>query len=134
LINVFDAQYNPKLTCIFVEDKNYSANHSGWDKDPTAFYVETQVECDAIAGINDVFYHQIKIYPNPIKDLLHIDSDFRIQDSELILTSILGKKIYQAVISGQEIEIDLSHLKAGIYFLTIQNREKQSLTTKIIKL
>lgn len=130
--STFNVKNNPNLICIFVDDSIYSA--ANWPNiDPASTFVETQEGCDAL-GLNKNVFEKIKIYPNPVNTLLHIDSEFRIQDSELVLTSILGKKIYQATISGREIEINLSHLKAGIYFLTIQNREKQSLTTKIIKL
>lgn len=134
IIQTFIAQNNPNLTCIFVEDSNYSKNNSNWKKDSTAHFVETQTECDALASVNEVSLQKIKIYPNPVKSILHINLEFEIQDSEIVLTTILGEKAYLATISGREAKINLSHLRAGVYFLTIKNYKEQSLTTKIIKL
>jgi len=44
----FDANGNPNLTCIFVDDANYMNTNWGGAIDATATYVETQAECDAL--------------------------------------------------------------------------------------
>src|SRR5690606_1189140 len=58
---------NPNLTCIFVDDAEYSESSPDWYKDPTSTYVETQQECDAL-DIEDIIDTNIRVYPNPVED------------------------------------------------------------------
>lgn len=50
LISVFSTENNPDLTCIKVDDKSYSDNHSGWRKDDTTRF---SLECNAQTYIAD---------------------------------------------------------------------------------
>ncbi len=50
----FDATNNPNLSCIFVDDVNWSNSH--WSLDPTAHFVENQTQCD--------YYHQTTDVPD----------------------------------------------------------------------
>jgi Leucine-rich repeat (LRR) protein len=45
IISVFSTENNPNLSCIKVDDKSYSDNHSGWKKDDsTRFSLECNVQ------------------------------------------------------------------------------------------
>ncbi len=133
-MSYFNSSDNPDLTCIFVDDAAYSENSSIWFKDPASTYVETQAECDAL-GINDNEFQNIQFYPNPVRNTLNIDfdSEFGIVNSQLVITDVLGKTVYQTTLITPTSEIDISPLLKGIYILKITNQNKQ-LTRKIIKL
>jgi type IX secretion system substrate protein len=74
----------------------------------------------------------IDLYPNPVSDYLLINNkndrslDYSIYD-------ISGRRINQGIVNGgSEMKIHTSNLKAGIYFLRLEN-DKYTNTSKIIK-
>lgn len=69
---------------------------------------------------------EIKIYPNPASDIITISTN--IHKEAIIITNILGEILIEKSIESTSEIIDLSSLKKGIYFITINNK-----TEKIIK-
>lgn len=72
-----------------------------------------------------------KIFPNPVKDYLNIDTSLTIES--IALTNLLGKQVL--MLNGSSISnnrIDLSNFSNGLYILQINAIEK-SQTFKIIK-
>ncbi len=132
-ITGYSSNFNPDLTCIFVDDAAYS--EANWSStDPASTFVETQAECDAL-GINDNFFQRINIYPNPVNNILYIDNyDLRFTNYDVQIIDITGKTVQQLKISNQQSSINVSHLLTGIYFLQLQNNSSTILTKKIIKL
>jgi hypothetical protein len=73
----------------------------------------------------------IIIYPNPIQNSLQIVSKGQITRVEI--TDVLGKEVidYKLQIISKKIEIDISNLKEGVYFLSVKTNSGTS-TQKII--
>jgi len=72
---------------------------------------------------------EIKVYPNPARARLSIESELEIH---LKLFSIEGKQLdFEFIKSNSGYEIDLSKLERGIYFLSLSN-ETINITKKII--
>src|SRR5690606_15446989 len=88
----FVANENTNLTCIFVDDAEYSENAPNWWKDPASTYVETEPECDAL-GVNDLLLHNIHIFPNPVKDILYLEIPEGYDNVEIDIIDIKGNKI-----------------------------------------
>lgn len=88
------------------------------------FYFE-HFEYDA-SGINNMNIQQVRVYPNPVADILYIDGD---ENSTITITSLAGNIISQE--KGVR-SIDMSSLPAGVYLVTIQN-ENKNFTTRILK-
>lgn len=72
-----------------------------------------------------------KIYPNPFSDIIHLDN-FGSQLYELTLLNSLGQTIMRTQVIGNNQTMDLTELKSGIYFLSINNGLNAK-TIKIIK-
>jgi subtilisin family serine protease len=74
------------------------------------------------------------VYPNPATQVVNvIFSSY--EDSDIILTGILGneiKKIRCTSTGRQKINIDLSDLPKGVYFITLQNKNNRSSVNKLI--
>lgn len=73
---------------------------------------------------------EFSFYPNPVKDLLNIESP----QSELQKIQIFdmnGKQVLQLDMVGQE-TIDVSQLKSGVYLLQVETREGKA-TRKLVK-
>ena len=77
-------------------------------------YVETTIE-------------SIKIFPNPVKDVLYISGNLQFYNIELY--SILGQKLLTKINSSK---IDMSLLNNGVYLLKISN-ENSTYTVRVIK-
>ncbi|HIL66964.1 MAG TPA: T9SS type A sorting domain-containing protein, partial [Flavobacteriales bacterium] len=60
---------------------------------------------------------KIRIYPNPAKHLIHINSE---KAGELILFSVAGEIMIKKQIGTEDV-LDVSNLAKGIYFLQINN-------------
>lgn len=73
-----------------------------------------------------------QIYPNPVDDILFINCQTELQINKLVITDLTGKTI-ESNISQLNNKIDVSHLKEGVYYLTI-SFEGHSQILKFIKL
>ena len=82
-------------------------------------------------GINQAIEKQIRIYPNPTKDLLTIETSLPGQHF-IDITSLNGQLLYSDRMEGPTHQIDLSSFQKGLYFITIRSREFVR-TEKIIK-
>lgn len=63
---------------------------------------------------------EIKIYPNPVADYLHIDSEGKIRG--VVLFNSSGTEVYQSKISAENIRLDLGRLNltSGIYRIGLE--------------
>ncbi len=74
-----------------------------------------------IDAVDQTIGDGIKIYPNPAKNLLTIELSEG-EQSQLIITDVLGQIKYSENSNHQErVELDISNLSSGIYFLTIKD-------------
>jgi hypothetical protein len=75
----------------------------------------------------------LKIYPNPVVDQLNIESNFEQGQLQLQISDMQGRTVHneqQPV--NTEIQLQLSHLPAGMYLLRIQNGQ-QSAWARFVK-
>jgi hypothetical protein len=76
---------------------------------------------------------QMKLRPNPVSSTLTITFDYT-RVEKIRLSSILGEQVLEAKVSNssQELEIDVSHLPAGVYFCTLFTKTAQIWSEKIM--
>lgn len=75
-------------------------------------------------------FHNIKISPNPTTSILNIDDkNNQLQNSTIQIKNYLGQLVFCSPFANQ---INLQSLSAGMYFLTIQDKENNK-TVKILK-
>lgn len=108
----FVATNTPNLTCIQVDDVNYST--SNWTIiDATASF---SLDCNFGLGlIEENISEDVTIYPNPTSSKLTIQSDEQIE--VISITDFSGKVIETNCTTNS---IDVSDLPNGIYFLRLQ--------------
>lgn len=71
----------------------------------------------------------IKIYPNPVKDILTLETPF--DQSTIKIYSATGAMVKEIVLNGEKI-IDVSDLSDGLYILSVED-EKGPITKTFIK-
>jgi len=120
---------------MFVGEKNYSWDGSDWVLGISEVWYYSPQEI--LTNIVEAGREDIKIYPNPTKNVLHIvlaeaGVPVRVYDiygREAPLNPPKGGKLpSEGWVGGGSISIDVSHLANGLYFLKIGNK-----TVKIIK-
>ena len=113
---------NPNLNCIQVDDPIAASNNSYWEKDALAVY---SLDCALSLEVFETL--QAVIYPNPVRDILTIESKENIASIEVY--SMLGELIASEMGVSQ---IDFSSYAKGVYFLRIDT-ENGSVIQKIMK-
>ena len=75
---------------------------------------------------------EIKVYPNPFADILHIDSGSNSGEANSIkLINTLGQTVFETSFTTKTFELNLSSLQRGIYMLSVNTAS--GVTTKKIK-
>ena len=89
---------------------------------------------DDEVGIDESKFENINIYPNPTTGMLTIENgELRIENVEIF--DIYGRKLYlstRPLIHSSTVNVDISHLSAGVYFLKI-NTETGQVIKKVLK-
>ncbi|WP_196888971.1 T9SS type A sorting domain-containing protein [Aureivirga sp. CE67] len=81
-------------------------------------------------NISELEIEGLKIYPNPVNDILNFTSKEKIQSMKI--KNILGKVIFEEKLNKTNGTINVSGLNDGIYFLLIKSGNKIN-TVKILK-
>jgi len=110
---------------------------SGTNYQDTVFFMGRQNKfgvdtCQTFAvGVKENYRAEnIKVYPNPTTSILNIiDEQNQFQNATINIANYLGQIVFTSSFTSQ---IDLQNLSAGMYFLTIENKDSKK-TIKIIK-
>lgn len=87
------------------------------------------LDTSATLGVNDVAKNSgIKLYPNPVKDVLNINSDKKLRSVEVF--SLTGQLLQK--VDNNAKQINMSGLEKGVYLLRVKSEGKDE-SFKIIK-
>ena len=85
-------------------------------------------------NISENLLNNLNLYPNPTTGMLTIENgEWRIENVEIF--DIYGRKLYfstRPLVHSSTVNIDISHLSAGVYFLKI-NTETGMVVKKVLK-
>jgi len=84
---------------------------------------------------NGAIASDLTIYPNPVKELVHIATGMEI--SSVGLYSTTGKKLAISAMTirqGASVSLNMSTLAKGVYFLYVKGRDGTVQVTKLVKL
>ncbi|MFT6842651.1 MAG: hypothetical protein ACJASR_001420 [Psychroserpens sp.] len=124
-ITVLISILNPNLFCIDVDDSSQTP-YPGWGVDSQTIFSE-----DCSLNIIDIeSITSISIYPNPVIDVLKINSQDGLRIKSLKLYDYLGRLVAQKL---KDLNlIDASHVQSGVFFLRIET-DNGVLFKKLIK-
>ncbi|MET0758821.1 MAG: T9SS type A sorting domain-containing protein [Flavobacterium sp.] len=100
-------------------------NYSGTGRNRLA-----RIHAGSILGVDNHLQEEIKIYPNPVKDILHFALGENIMIKNYSIYDLFGKLI--ASVNTTFNTADVSNLTKGIYILKIQTHEGE-LIKKFVK-
>ncbi|MCF8226032.1 MAG: T9SS type A sorting domain-containing protein [Bacteroidales bacterium] len=75
----------------------------------------------------------IKVYPNPVDDIINVSLGENAQTGMLTLYDISGRNILHRELTNSMNTIDISSLKSGVYFVNITNDQKQNKIVRLVK-
>lgn len=76
---------------------------------------------DKINGVEDHFQASFTLFPNPATDFVEVSSESIISD--IRISDITGKLVFQEVLNTRIKKIDISKLSKGQYIISIQNKD-----------
>ncbi|MGQ7944308.1 CBM96 family carbohydrate-binding protein [Flavobacterium sp. WC2509] len=76
----------------------------------------------------------VQMYPNPVKDILHIDFAGYTGDTEGYVFDMQGRMILNKKMNESDTTIDVSKLSAGTYVVKINAGSEEIITKKIVKM
>lgn len=83
-----------------------------------AYYQVTEV------GLQEHEKYNLQVVPNPTKDFVNIKGDFT-SHATAELRDMTGRLIQQEILSSNNHRMELRHLPAGLYLLTIKDKKMQ---------
>lgn len=99
--------------------------------------VATQINCLGL-GVSELQGNSFILYPNPVEDVLHLKLDQLSTGSVISILDLTGRIVYNRNVLVQNpglIEIRVSELNAGTYFIQLQSEDKStSVINKFVKL
>ena len=121
----FDATGNSVLYCIQVDANVINAIPNAWVKDAIANYASN---C-SLAVVDETLKGSIKLYPNPVVDILRITNQSNEKIKKILIYTLLGKKVRE---SNTDV-IQFADLKRGLYIVKIVTVSNKMLLQKIVK-
>ena len=123
----FDSSSNPNLTCIFVDDVDWSPENWTVFIDSASTFVANEAECSALSVVDYASYLDIFIHPNPTENHLFVQGHKN--PISISISNLQGKKVLSKINVDK---IDVSELSNGVYFIKISDGINSS-TKKFIK-
>jgi hypothetical protein len=98
--------------------------------DPERKFIEIPVTLDVLNSIDDEENIGILGYPNPVRNVFHVESESEIQS--IMVVNMKGQILSEQEVGNSMVDVQLSDLPAGIYQVII-NLKSQSVSKKIVK-
>ena len=110
----------------------WRAHNNGSDILTYSWFIDNVkvVATDTLSSVNEN-YLDTKIYPNPVDNILNINTEEEIQS--ISIYNVLSVKVMEITINNKEAVIDLSDLESGLYFVEIIGKNEKSIKTFIKK-
>jgi hypothetical protein len=113
--------YNPTITNYGV-DKYFEipSNNTAGNVIGEIYAVLTSTTLATNIASNKIDVTNVYVYPNPTTGVVKIDLNI-FGETELILYTITGQKLFTKTVNDKTSTIDLGNLSNGIYYLQIKN-------------
>jgi hypothetical protein len=74
---------------------------------------------DLTVGMNDICLHKLTLYPNPARNIITIQTSETSKKRNLSIIDINEHEFISSQITGSCIQIDISKLPCGVYFVRV---------------
>jgi len=127
----FNANNNPNLTCILVDNATWS-NTNWYYIGAASTFVNNETECTALSIQDNTFGSEFNVYPNPSFGLSKIQLGESYTNVSVNIFNVLGKQVAtQTHNNTNVIELNTQQFTTGIYFIKVQSGAKEA-TIKLV--
>ncbi len=112
-------------------------NQDIWLLKTDSTFCEGAFNCGYPTGIAEtelVEAGEVSLYPNPVKDILHIDFANTYGKRRIEIYDSFGKLVLSEDIATQHSSLNIQYLQSGIYFVKLVYTNGMYITKKIVKL
>ncbi len=127
----FIAVNNPDLSCIYVDDPDWSNNNWSVGINGNEHFVADEAECTA-SGVDDNVESELSVYPVPVTNVLHINIGFQ-KHVDVYLYDNLGRIIDSERSETGMVEFNMSGLPTASYVVKIVVENKEVFNKIVIK-
>ena len=106
----------------------YSTDNGDWGMNTPAYFCMDDITLSAV-GVQNVNASNISVFPNPANDFIVVKAE---QISDITITDLSGKIVYQNKLNNSRINIDLTAFESGVYIVSVKDN-KSVYTQKFIK-
>ncbi len=133
MTTAYPEKFIPKISVGFAIDMSEpKLLHFGYENADTLYFDES-ISCPGIFSLDRIDDEiSIQVFPNPAENFINIVSEGKSLDY-FRLYSIDGKIIFESKIRNEIETVNISHLKPGLYFLKITDKNNKSSSIKILK-
>ncbi|MDC0257895.1 T9SS type A sorting domain-containing protein, partial [Crocinitomicaceae bacterium] len=120
------SEFDPELTGLLgtsVLTYTYTDTNGCANSDQTSIVVY-----DCYLGLDELV-NRVVIYPNPSKDIFHVEMSQHVEGKYRVVNE-LGQVVSSGTVSGKELELNLSNVDAGNYYLEIGNERFKMINVK----
>ncbi|NVK27785.1 MAG: T9SS type A sorting domain-containing protein [Flavobacteriia bacterium] len=117
---IYEVEYSEglgKTRQYLYDPTSGSSNPLSWGFELTS-YIQNGDTCGSFESTSltteEVFAETFSVYPNPTNGLLHVDAPI---GTQLSILNSNGEVMLETSLESDEMEVDLSHLPKGVYFL-----------------
>lgn len=93
---------------------------------------EVSTEVVEMMGVKETAFANLRLHPNPASGKVTIDFNDTL-DAEILVYDIQGKTILKRKASGKTVELNVSSVKAGIYFVKISSGNESVMKKLIVR-
>jgi PKD repeat protein len=69
-------------------------------------------------GVDEISQNNIKVYPNPVRDVFTIETDYNMQEIQVF--NITGQLMIDKIVSGKSQKVNTTSLHSGVYNLKVK--------------
>lgn len=118
---------------ITIGDSMNAQAHIYFDFNPAIDTNIVTTTVQNVAGIKENKTEDFTIYPNPASGSVSILLNATVTSSEIVIVDVLGKIVQTKTINSNQSDLDISNLKSGIYFITINNEGMKTTKKLVVK-
>lgn len=91
------------------------------------------ISLEGILSVDELALENVSLSPNPATDLLMLQFP-QAEFDRVVIYSALGQQVIARRIDGQQdLELDISELKSGVYLVHLQSTQGQTVVRKLVK-
>lgn len=91
------------------------------------------ISLEGILSVDELALENVSLSPNPATDLLMLQFPQAEFDRVAIYSALGQQVIARRIIGQQDLELDISELKSGVYLVHLQSTQGQTVVRKLVK-